>query len=130
MILLNFAHPLTRAQRTRIEELGGGALERVVDVPAELAHQAPFGPQVAALADRCALSPAQWQTLPLLINPPSLNFIALVLLAEVSGRCGYLPTVVRVRPVPGSIPRRFEVAELVDLQAGESLLCFCRTNTV
>jgi len=30
---------------------------------------------------------------------------------------GYFPPVVRLRPVEGSIPRRFEVAEILDLQA-------------
>ena len=68
------------------------------------------------MAAACGLSPTDWQTLPLLVNPPSLNFIAVVLLAEIHGRCGYFPTVLRMRPVPGSTPPRYEVAELVNLQ--------------
>jgi hypothetical protein len=47
---------------------------------------------------------------------PSLNFIAALLLAELHGRMGYFPPVVRTRPVEGSLPRRFEVAEILDLQ--------------
>jgi hypothetical protein len=51
-----------------------------------------------------------------LVNPPSLNYIAVVLLAELHGRCGYFPAHLRLRPVQGSIPPRFEVAEVLDLQ--------------
>jgi hypothetical protein len=40
-----------------------------------------------------------------------------VLLAELHGRCGYFPAAVRLRPVPDSVPPRFEVAEIVNLQA-------------
>lgn len=29
----------------------------------------------------------------------------------------YFPTVVRIRPVPDAVSRRFEVAEILDLQA-------------
>jgi hypothetical protein len=74
-------------------------------------------PQVVVMADQCGLSPAEWQTLPLLVNPPSLNFIAVALLAELHGRCGYFPAHLRLRPVPGSVPPRYEVAEVMDLQA-------------
>ncbi|MFN3763696.1 MAG: CRISPR-associated protein Csx15, partial [Anaerolineae bacterium] len=38
------------------------------------------------------------------------------LLAELHGRCGYFPAMLRVRPVPGSTPPRYEVAEIVNLQ--------------
>jgi len=69
------------------------------------------------MADACGLSPTEWQTLPLLVVPPALNFSAVALLAELHGRCGYFPAQVRLRPVQGSIPPRYEVAEILDLQA-------------
>jgi hypothetical protein len=69
------------------------------------------------LADEAGLSPAEWQTLSLLVNPPSLNFIAVALLAELHGRCGYFPAHLRIRPVQGSIPPQYEVAEVLDLQS-------------
>ena len=37
------------------------------------------------------------------------------LLAELHGRCGYFPAHVRTRPVQGSIPPQYEVAEVMDL---------------
>jgi hypothetical protein len=116
MILLNFAHPLTEAQRAQIEALTDQTLERVVDIPSQIDPQQPLAPQVAAMVDQAGLSPSEWQTLPLLINPPALNFSAVVLLAQIHGRCGYFPPCLRLRPVPDSLPRRFEVAEILDLQ--------------
>jgi len=68
------------------------------------------------MADRAGLTPEEWQTLPIIVNPPSLNFSAVTLLAELHGRCGYFPAIVRLRPVPGSLPTRFEVAEIINLQ--------------
>ncbi|RLC61251.1 MAG: hypothetical protein DRI80_09195 [Chloroflexota bacterium] len=117
MILLNFAHPLTPDQVSQIEALSGQPVTDVRHLPAQFDHDQPFASQAVALADACDLSPTEWQTLPLLVNPPSLNFIAVTLLAELHGRMGYFPTMVRMRPVPGSTPPRFEVAELVNLQA-------------
>jgi len=40
-----------------------------------------------------------------------------VVLAELHGRCGYFPSILRLKPVAGSTPPRFEVAETVNLQA-------------
>jgi hypothetical protein len=116
MLVLNFAHPLTPEHLEQIEALTGQKVERVIEVHSQIDPQQPLVPQVAALADKAGLSPAEWQSLPLLVNPPSLNFIAVVLLAELHGRCGYFPAHLRLRPVQGSIPPRFEVAEVLDLQ--------------
>lgn len=117
MILLNFSHPLTPEQLHQIETLTGQQMERVIEVHSQIDPEEPLAAQVAALADQAGLSPTEWQTLPLLINPPSLNFIAIVLLAELHGRCGYFPAHLRLRPVQGSLPPRYEVAEVLDLQA-------------
>lgn len=116
MLLLNFSHPLTPDHIRQVEELTGQKVERVIEIPTQIDLQQPLGPQVVALADAAGLSPAEWQTLPLLVNPPSLNFIAVALLAELHGRCGYFPSMLRIRPVPGSTPPRYEVAEIVNLQ--------------
>ncbi len=117
MIILNFSHPLTADQVRQIEALTGHKVERVIEVPSQIDHQQPLVPQVTALANQAGLSPEEWQTLPLLVNPPSLNFIAVVLLAELHGRCGYFPAHLRMRPVQGSLPPQYEVAEVLDLQA-------------
>jgi hypothetical protein len=117
VIVLNFSHPLSAEQLAQIEALTGEAIERVVDAPAQFDHQLPFAPQVTALADSVGLTPQQWQALPLLVNPPALNAIAVTLLAELHGRMGYFPAVLRLRPVAGSTPPRFELAEVINLDA-------------
>jgi len=116
MILLNFSHPLTQEQLAQVEALTGQPIERVVEVPAQFDPGAPFGPQTVALADACGLTPAEWQTAAILVVPPALNFIAVVLLAELHGRMGYFPPCLRQRAMKGALPPRYEVAEVLDLQ--------------
>lgn len=117
MLVLNFSHPLTPAQLAALEHLAGQPLARVVDVKTHFDHSQPFAEQVRALVDTIGLSPSEWQTTPLLLNPPSLHVITCALLAELHGRMGYFPPVMRLRPVAGSTPPTFEVAEILHLQA-------------
>ncbi len=116
MILLNFSHPLTAAQLAQIEAITGQAIETHMDVPVQFDEQQPFGPQLAALMAAIDLSPTQWQSEPILVVLPSLNFIAAALLAELHGRMGSFPPAVRTRPAANTLPRRYEVAEILDLQ--------------
>lgn len=117
MLLINFSHPLTPEQLAQVEAVTGAAVERVIAVPAQFDTAQPFVPQVQALLDDVPLTAAEWQTARLLIVPPALNFITAVLLAELHGRMGYFPAIVRLRPAAGSLPPRFEVAEVINLQA-------------
>jgi hypothetical protein len=124
MILLNFSHPLTPAQLAQIEALignhpagTGAAVKRVIAAPAQFDTGQPFVPQVQAMLAQVPLTAEAWQTTPLLIVPPALNFITAVLLAELHGRMGYFPAIVRLRPVAESLPPRFEVVEIINLQA-------------
>ncbi len=117
MILLNFSHPLPPDQLARLESLTGQPVERVVEIPTQVDPQADLVPQVAALADACRLTPDEWQQESILVLPPALNFVAVVLLAELHGRMGYFPAHLCTRPVEGSLPPRFEVAEVINLQA-------------
>lgn len=116
MILLNFSHPLTDAQRDQIEALIGQPIADQRNLTTQFEEQQPFAPQLAALMATIGLTPVQWQTEPILVVLPSLNFIAAALLAELHGRMGYFPPVVRTRPAAGSVPRRYEIAEILDLQ--------------
>jgi len=122
MLLLNFAHPLTEEHLAQVEALTGQEVERVVVIDSQIDPQQPLAPQIVALADAVGLSPEAWQTLPILINPPALNFSAVLLIAELHGRMGYFPPCIRMRPVVGPdgqrvVPPRFEVAEILNLQA-------------
>ncbi|KPL70950.1 hypothetical protein AC812_16605 [Bellilinea caldifistulae] len=116
MLLLNFSHPLTTDQIQQVEALSGQPVE-IMDIPVHFDNNQPFLPQLEALMTRLSLSPAEWQSRPILVNPPSLNFITALLLAELHGRMGYFPPVLRLRPVPDALPPRYEVAEILNLNA-------------
>lgn len=116
MILLNFSHPLTDAQRQQIELLIAAPIAMVIAAHPQFDEQQPFAPQLAELMNQIKLTPEEWQGEPILVLLPSLNFIASLILAELHGRMGYFPPVVRTRPVANSLPRRYEVAEILDLQ--------------
>jgi len=117
MILLNFSHPLTDAQQAQIEALTDETITQIITVPVHFDTTQPFRPQLEALMATVPLTPTQWQTEPVLVNLPALNFIAALLLAELHGRMGYFPPVIRTRPVPDALPPRYEVAEILNLQA-------------
>ena len=117
MLLLNFSHPLTQEQKAQIEDITGQLVVRTIKAMPHFDEQQSFGPQLTALLDGIELTTEQWQTEPILVVLPALNFAAGALLANLQGRMGYFPHVVRTRPVEGSIPRRFEVAEILDLQS-------------
>jgi len=115
MLILNFSHPLTEQQLDSVRSLVSGPITGVKTVACQLDHERPFAQQTRELIDSVGLSADEWQTMPLLVNLPSLAVIAAAVLAEVHGRAGYWPPVLRLRPVAGSVPPRFEVAEVIDL---------------
>ena len=73
-------------------------------------------PQVVAMAERYGLSPKDWQTLPIVVNPPSFRSVAVVLRAELHGRCGYFLSLLRLKQGGGRVQGGYEVAEVLDLQ--------------
>ncbi|HOH21459.1 MAG TPA: CRISPR-associated protein Csx15, partial [Anaerolineaceae bacterium] len=85
-------------------------------IPVQFDTTLPFAPQVEELVNHIPLTPRQLQTEPILVVLPALNFIAALLLADLHGRMGYFPAVLRLRPVPGSTPPAFEAAEILNLQ--------------
>ena len=117
MILLNFSHPLTADQLAQVAALTGQSVARAISLAVQFDSDAPFEPQLQALMADLPLTPEALQTEPIVVNLPSLNFIAALLLAELHGRMGYFPPIVRLRPAAGSLPPRYEVAEILNLQA-------------
>jgi transposase len=116
MLILNFTHPLTPGNLAQVEALTNESVIEVRDEMPQFDHEQPFEPQIRALADRVGLSPEEWQTTPLLINPPGYAPAAAALLAELHGRIGHFPALLRLRPVASSTPTRYEVAEVLNLQ--------------
>lgn len=116
MLILNFSHPLTSEQQAQITKLAGTTIDEIRTIPVQIEQTQSLGPQIINLIDTIQLTPEEWQTRPLLINPPGYAPAAFVLLAEIHGRSGHFPSLVRLRPKPGPIPT-YEVAELLNLQA-------------
>lgn len=117
MHILNFAHPLTETQLEQINSLvDSQTVDQVITIPVQFDASEAFEPQLAALLGAIPLNVEELQSLPILVNLPSLNSIAAMLLASLHGRMGYFPSILRLRPKPGQTPPVFEVAEIINLQ--------------
>ncbi|MFV9504087.1 MAG: CRISPR-associated protein Csx15 [Oscillochloridaceae bacterium umkhey_bin13] len=116
ILLLNYSHPLTDDQRDQLATLLGAAIQ-VQDLAVHVDRGRPLAEVARELVDAAGLDPAAWQTTPLLINPPALAPLALALSAELHGRIGGFPAILNIRPVANSLPTRYEIAEIVNLQA-------------
>jgi len=113
--ILNFSHPLTPEQKKQIRALTGQRISKVIDLKCQFDPQQPFVDQMRALLDQLELTYEQWQTLPIVVNPPSFAPIACLFLAELHGRVGHFPAIMRLRPT-SDVPPQFEVAEIINLQ--------------
>jgi len=117
MHILNFAHPLTSYQVDQIALLAGSVPERVQDVRVQFDLEQAFSQQVVRLLENLGISAQQWQSGGWLIVLPSLNYGAAVLLAELHGRMGHFPAILRLRPVAGALVTEYDVAEIINLEA-------------
>jgi hypothetical protein len=116
MLILNFTHPLTDEQLEQIAALASTSIEGVRTISVQINQAEPLAFQITSIVDAVQLSSEEWQTRPLLINPPGYAPAAFVLLAELHGRIGHFPSLIRLRPKAGPMTS-YEVAELLNLQA-------------
>ena len=116
MILINFTHPLTDAQKKQVEQISGQEIEAIFDSFVSLKNDMSFSTQISAFIEAIPLTAEEWQTKPILVNPPGFSGAALVLFAELHGRMGYFPSIIRIRPVEGGLVQAYEVAEIINLQ--------------
>ena len=115
MLILNFTHPLTGEQKSQIEALVGAPIDEIRTIPVQIDQGELLTPQIVNIVNAVQLTSEEWQTRSLLINPPGYAPAAFVLLAELHGRIGHFPTLIRLRPKDGPLPS-YEVAELLNLQ--------------
>lgn len=116
MIVINFSHPLSADQRLQAEASCGREIDRVVQVGVQCDYGVSFAAQATGIVESAGLSAEEWQTLPIIVVPPALAAIACACVAELHGRMGYFPPLLRLRPREGATPPVFDVAELVNLQ--------------
>jgi hypothetical protein len=117
MHILNFAHPLTDIQKQQIEELTNQKIEAIKSIKVHFDAEKSYVDQTLDIVNRIGFSSDDWQKKQILINPPSFNAIACVLLAELHGRMGYFAPIIRLQQIPGVVPPEFEVAEIINLNA-------------
>jgi hypothetical protein len=115
MILINFSHPITDQQKQQLEAITNRTLGDVRSVTCHFDNALPFAEQVAAAVDEVGLSTAEWQEEAIVVNPPGYAPAATTLVAELHGRMGHFPSLMRIRPVADSNPPTFEVAEVINL---------------
>ena len=115
MLILNFSHPLTVEQREQIETLAAASIENIHTIAVQIDQGQPLEAQIRTIVAAIPLTSEEWQTRSLLINPPGYAPAAFVLLAELHGRIGHFPTLVRLRPKADPMTS-YEVAELLNLQ--------------
>lgn len=116
MKILNFSHPLSSEQLAQVSELLPGQTFSVIQVKCQLDHCRSFIDQVKLLIDCVGWTPTQWQQVPFMVNIPGHAAASACVLAEIHGRAGYFPTILRLAPIPGVVPPQFAVAEIVSLQ--------------
>jgi len=115
--IINFGHPLTEEQKQSIERITQASIEQIIAITPQFDNSLSYAEQCVELIDRVGLTPEQWQGLRLLVVPPSFAPIASCVIAELHGRMGYFPPIVRLRPIANCVPPQFEVAEIINLQA-------------
>lgn len=124
--VLNFSHPISDAQKVEIEtlfgyeDLGGefGKLHDAVRFVEGLSRQYKYQTAedlVAAVreqVDAAELSPDDWQLRKVVVNLPAHSGGAMIALAEMHGRMGYFPTVLRIERAEDG----FHFTEAIDLE--------------
>ncbi|MFN4190959.1 MAG: CRISPR-associated protein Csx15 [Pseudothermotoga sp.] len=116
MIVLNFSHYLTNKIIKQLEEKLGDDIQKIIDLDAKIDMERPLAPQISTIVDRVGFNSYEWQSLRFIVNPPSLNVSAMTLLAEIHGRCGYFPPIIRLKPLRDNAVVEFEMAEIINLQ--------------
>ena len=114
MLVLNYHHRLTPGQLEQLAEMLE-AVPEVRDIPVVIDEGSALGEQAVALADAAGLTPEEWEAAPLVVSAPGLAPAALALIAEIHGRRGEFPALLRLRRI-GAPTGGYEVAEVVGLQ--------------
>jgi len=95
MVLLNFAHSLTEEDVSGIAALAGRTPKSVVHIAPEFVGSLPLVPQVRRVVDEVGFSQKEWQNTSLLVCLPLDPAAAAIFVAEIAGRHGRTPTIVR-----------------------------------
>ncbi len=116
-LILNFVRPLTEPQTQQLREMLG-ALPETIDLPfapVQFDNERPLAEQAQSVIDSVGLTLEEWSSLLLIVNLPALAPVAAAILAEMHGRSGHFPHVLRLKPKTED-RNVFDVAEIIKLQ--------------
>jgi len=116
MQVVNFSHPLSPLNLMEIEDRIHTSADSVINIGVDCDLMGDLRDQVRVLVDNAGVDSESWQVQPPMIVLPGHSAIAAVLLAELHGRIGHFPAIIRIAPVENSIPRQFSVVEILNLQ--------------
>ena len=116
-LVLNFSgHPVLPGQQKKIRNIMGWPMLDVIDVPiGTVSENERFLRVAIEKVDSIDLLPEEWQTVPIVVIPAGYSYLWSPIIAELHGRLGHFPDVVRIRPVKDE-REKFEVAEILDLR--------------
>ncbi len=118
VMIVNFTHPLNQHQIQQIEQRTGVFVADVLSppqIPVHFDDNIPFEEQVKAIVDDVPLTDEEWQDLSIIVNVPGYAVITAPLIAELHGRMGHFPKILRLRRNPDD-PNRYDFAEIIHLQ--------------
>jgi hypothetical protein len=115
--LLNFTHAFQDQQIEQLEQKLDCHIEHIwPDCKVDFDVSEPFQPQVERLVDSLGYTPEEWQDVgSFVISLPGFSEASAVLLAELHGRMGGFPAIVRRCKPTQSDLNDYVVAEVIDL---------------
>lgn len=117
-IIVNFTHPITQEQLNQIKANTGLYISEIAQpptVPIHFQDDISFEEQVITAVDAVGLTDEEWQELQILVNLPGFAYITAALIAELHGRMGHFPKVLRLRRSQEDA-NRYEFEEIIQLQ--------------
>lgn len=115
--LLNFTHPFDEPQIKQLEDKLGCFIEHVwPNTKAHFNLNMPLEPQISSMVDALGFTPEEWDVAGrFIVSLPGLSEPSAVLLAELHGRMGHFPTIVRRRKDDQDESGKYLFAEVINL---------------
>lgn len=117
IIIVNFTHPLTEDQLQDIRRELNCIIQRIIECRVQFDHERSFAEQAREVVDKVDLNSREWQSAPIAVCLPGLSEAAVTILAEIHGRSGHFPTIIRRKPVTAEGATHYEFTEAIDLAA-------------
>lgn len=117
MILLNFSAPFKPIQIQQAESCLHETIDRIIEFQIPLDVDQTVLKQFEARIRKFPLSDEELRGEPIVVCLPSQNYLAVLVLAYLGGRMGYLPPIFRTRMMSMGILPIHEVVEMLDPQA-------------